>query len=141
MMMGKRELRQMETAVLRLAGQAWGGGRAVLDQSSEPISAPISPPLEKISLGGAAGWRATFPAALLSRPAKIWFSCPDAQSYHALADRLLTRRNCFVVLGYEKVELGHGENQESGDRSREAEERSQKSEVRRQKAKGGRREA
>src|SRR4051794_41967314 len=42
--MGKRELRQMLTAVRRAGGHRSAGPIGVLDQSSERIRAPISPP-------------------------------------------------------------------------------------------------
>src|SRR5579862_1025380 len=100
MTIGKRELRQMLTAVLRLEGQTAGWGRTVRDQSSERISSPSSPPPEKIWLAAAEVWRTTFPAALILYP--------RAQSYQALADRLLTRRNCFVRKGCGNVRRGIG---------------------------------
>src|SRR5579864_8582165 len=106
----------MLTAVFRLGSQTSGRPKAVLDQSNERIRAPISPPPEKISFSVARVWRSTFPAALMSSP-EMGISCLQAQFYRHQADRLLTGRNCFVVLGYEKVELdGEKSSQKSESR-------------------------
>src|ERR1700686_1070855 len=120
MTMGKRELRQILTAVFRLDGQASGVPKTVWDQSRERISAPVSPPPEKISLSIGGVRRTTFPAALMSSP-KIEFSCPRGQAYPALGLNLLPRRNCFVGKGCANVEVGIGmRKREAGSRQREA---------------------
>src|ERR1700675_2293443 len=132
MTMGKRELRQMLTAVLRLDGQGSGGPKTVWDQSRERISAPVSLPPEKISLSTGEVWRTTFPAALMSSP-KIESSCPQGQAYSALGRRLLTRSNCFVRLGCEKAAWkggGSGDKQEG--RRQEEKEGGGKAQARRQ---------